>query len=146
MYDTILVPVDGSEEGEKGARHAIDLAASVGATVHAMYVIDLPGAPRTVYVREDEETMREEYHEYGEEVTGEVREMVADADIECESVIKTGSIHEEITEYAEEEGIDLIVMGTGYRGALGAILGGIAEKVVRTSTVPVTTVRMRIDE
>jgi nucleotide-binding universal stress UspA family protein len=146
MYDTILVPFDGSDESRKGAEHAIDLAASVGATIHALYVVDLPGAPRTVYIRDDEEEMRERYHDYGEEVTTEVAEMAADSGVDCVTAIKTGSVHEEVVDYAEDEGIDLIVMGTGYRGKVGAILGGTAEKVVRTSTTPVTTVRKMLDE
>lgn len=146
MYETILVPFDGSDEAEKGARHGVDLAAAVGATVHALYVVDLPGTPRTVYIRDDEEEVRERYHEYGVEVTDRVCEMATAAGVDCEQVIRTGSIHEEIVDYAEDQGVDLIVMGTAFRGKVGALLGGLTEKVVRTSTVPVTTVRQRIDE
>jgi nucleotide-binding universal stress UspA family protein len=145
MYDRILVPTDGNAPAEKGANHAVELAAALGATVHALYVIDLPGVPRTVYVRDDEEEMRERYREHGEDVTGELHDLAADAGVDCVTDVETGSIHEEITDYAEEEGIDLIVMGTAYRGKIGALLGGEAERVVRTSTVPVTTVRMRKD-
>lgn len=141
MYDNILVPYDGTDEADIGADHALDLASAVGATVHALYVIDLPGAPRSVYVRDDEEELREEYTAYGEEVTGELRDRAADADVDCVTETQSGSIREEVTDYAEENDIDLIVMGTAYRGKVGALLGGSAEKVVRTSTVPVTTVR-----
>ncbi|MFB6297785.1 MAG: universal stress protein [Salinirussus sp.] len=146
MYEHILVPYDGTEEAEKGARHAIDLAATVGASIHALYVVDLPGAPRTPYVRDDEEELREQYREYGEEVTGDLSEMAAEQDVDCQTAIRSGSIHEEINDYAEEEGMDLIVLGTAYRGKVGALLGGLAEKVVRTSPTPVTTVRMQRDE
>ena len=55
MYDDILLPYDGSREARKGAEHGIGLAASLGATVHAMYVIDLPGVPRAMSIRDDEE-------------------------------------------------------------------------------------------
>lgn len=142
MYDRILIPTDGEDPADKGAEHGIELAAAVGASVHVLYVIDLPGIPRTVYVRDDEEELRERYREYGEQVTEEVCEAAAKSGVECTTAIKTGSIHEEITDYAEEEGIDLIVMGTAYRGKVGALLGGTTERVVRTSTVPITTVRM----
>ena len=145
MYDNILIPYDGTDEADLGAEHGVDLAASVGATVHAIYVIDLPGAPRTVYVRDDEQELRERYREYGEEVTGDVCEMAAGAGVDCVAVIKTGSLHEEIVDYAEGNGVDLIVLGAAYRGKLGAILGGNAEKIVRTSQVPVTTVRESSD-
>jgi nucleotide-binding universal stress UspA family protein len=146
MYDNILVPFDGTEEAQKGAKHAVDLAASVGATVHALYVIDLPGTPRTVYIRDDEEEMRAEYEKYGEEVTSEVCDMAAERDVDCAQVLQSGTIHEEIVEYAEDNPVDLIVMGSAYRGALGMVFGGNVERVVRGSSVPVTTVRMRVDE
>ena len=146
MYDNILVPFDGTEEAQKGAKHAVDLAASVGATVHALYVIDLPGTPRTVYIRDDEEEMRAEYEKYGEEVTSEVCDMAAERDVDYAQVLQSGTIHEEIVEYAEDNPVDLIVMGSAYRGALGMVFGGNVERVVRGSSVPVTTVRMRVDE
>ncbi len=141
MYDNILVPYDGTEESDIGADHGVDLASAVDATVHALYVIDLPGAPRSAYIRDDEEELREEYHDYGEEVTGDLRDQADDAGVDCVTAIRSGSIREEIVDYAEENDIDLIVMGTAYRGKIGALLGGSAEKVVRTSSVPVTTVR-----
>jgi len=146
MYDKILVPFDGTDEAQKGAKHAVDLAASVGATVHALYVIDLPGTPRTVYIRDDEEEMRAEYEKYGEEVTSEVCDMAAERDVDCAQVLQSGTIHEEIVEYAEDNAVDLIVMGSAYRGALGMVFGGNVERVVRGSSVPVTTVRMQVDE
>jgi len=146
MYDNILLPYDGSKEARKGAEHGIGLAAALGATVHALYVIDLPGAPRALSIRDDEEQMREEYREYGEEVTDELCGMAADRGVECASVIKTGAPAEEIVAYAEEEGMDAIVIGSAYRGTFRALLGSTAEKVVRTSEVPVITTRMEMNE
>ncbi len=145
MYDNILIPYDGTDEADTGADHGLELASTVGATVHALYVIDLPGAPRALYVRDDEEEMRERYRDYGEEVTGHLSDRAADAGVDCVTAMRSGSVHEEIVDYAEENDIDLIVMGTAYRGKVGALLGGGAEKVVRTSSVPVTTVRESSD-
>lgn len=146
MYEHVLVPYDGSSESEKGAAHGIELAAALGATVHGLYVIDLPGVPRALSLRDDEDQLREEYEAYGEEVLAELGEMAADAGVTYESAIESGAISEEIVEYAEEEGMDVIVMGTGYRGAVGSLIGGKADRVVRTATVPVITRRSHIDE
>jgi len=146
MYDSILIPFDGSDEAERGAEHGIDLAATCGATVHALYVIDLPGAPRTVYLRDDEEEMRERYREYGEEVTGDVCEMADAEGLDCVTALRSGSPGEEIVDYASSEGIDAIVLGSAYRGKWGALLGSTAEKVVRTADVPVVTVRERMND
>lgn len=144
MYDTILIPYDGSDEALRGAKHGIELAASVGADVHALYVIDLPGAPRTVYIRDDEDELREEYRSYGEDVTGELCEMAAEAGLECTAAIKSGAPAQEIVEYADDEGLDAIVLGSSYQGKFRAVLGSTSDKVVRTATVPVVTTRITV--
>jgi nucleotide-binding universal stress UspA family protein len=146
MYDTVLLPYDGSDEGEMGARHGIELASSLGATVHGLYVISLPGAPRAVSLRDDEEQMRAEYEAYGDEILSELGEIAADHGVDCVGAKRTGKITEEIIEYAEDEGIDAIVMGSGYRGKIGALLGGTADRVVRMSSVPVVTKRMSVED
>jgi nucleotide-binding universal stress UspA family protein len=146
MYDNILIPFDGSDEAMKGAKHGIDLAETCGATVHALYVIDLPGAPRTVYLRDDEDEMRERYHEYGEEVTEDLCEMANESGVDCVTAIRSGSPGEEIVDYAKDEGMDAIVLGSAYRGKWGALLGSTAEKVVRTAEVPVVTVREKMND
>jgi nucleotide-binding universal stress UspA family protein len=145
-YETILIPYDGSEEAEMGARHGIELAAALGSTVHGLYVIDLPGAPRALALRDDEEELRQNYREYGDEVLAELSDMAEERGVECVTAMRTGSIADEIVEYAADEGMDTIVMGSGYRGKIGQFLGGTADKVVRTATVPVTTRRMQVDE
>jgi nucleotide-binding universal stress UspA family protein len=146
MYEHILIPYDGSDEARKGAVHGIELAASLGATVHALYVIDLPGVPRALSLRDDEEEMREEYRAYGKEVLDEICQVAAEHDVPCETAMRTGAPSEEIVEFADEEGMDAIVMGSAYRGKLGNLLGGTTDKVVRTATVPVVTQRMQMDD
>jgi len=146
MYDNILVPFDGSDEALKGAEHGIELAAATGATVHALYVIDLPGVPRTVYLRDDEDDLREEYREYGEEVTGDLCEMATEQGVDCVSALRSGAPHEEIVDYAEDEGMDAIVMGVAYKGTLRGLMGSTSERVVRTASVPVITYRMEMEE
>jgi nucleotide-binding universal stress UspA family protein len=146
MYEHVLIPTDGSDEAQKAIDHGVGLAAAFDATVHALYVVDLPNAPRTPHLFDDEEEVRERYEEYGRKVTGEVADTAAAAGIECVTAIRTGAPHEEIVDYAEDEGADLIVMGAGYRGRMRSLLGSTTEKVVRTSSVPVTTLRVEDDE
>lgn len=146
MYDSILIPYDGSDEAKRGAEHGIRLATALGSVVHVLYVIDLPGAPRALSIRDDEEQMRAEYREFGERVTEEVRSMATERGVDCETAIRTGSVSEEIVDYADAEGMDAIVMASSYRGRVGAILGGTTDKVVRTATVPVVTQRLGADD
>lgn len=142
MYDRIVIPTDGSDEAKKAAEHGVELASTLGATVHTLYVMDLPGVPRALSIRDDEEAIREEYEQYGQQVTSEVCDMAAEADVECVAAIKSGSVHEEIVRYADEEDADVIVMGTEYQGRFGGLLGSTAGKVVRTATVPVISTKM----
>jgi nucleotide-binding universal stress UspA family protein len=142
MYGRILIPTDGSDEARKAAEHGIDLAAALDATIHTLYVMDLPGVPRAPSLRDDEEAVREEYEQYGKRVTSEVSDMATEAGVRCTSALRSGTVHEEIVRYAIDEGADTIVMGTGYQGQFGALLGTVAEKVVRTSTVPVISTKM----
>ncbi|MCE5312472.1 MAG: universal stress protein [Nitrospiraceae bacterium] len=56
-------------------------------------------------------------------------------------VVKTGIPHEVITQYAEESGADLIVMGArGVSRFEGLFLGSVSESVIKTSTCPVLVV------
>ncbi|AAV45063.1 MULTISPECIES: universal stress protein [Haloarcula] len=146
MYDHILVPYDGSDEARKGAEHGIELAAALDATVHALYVIDLPGTPRALALRDDEEEMREEYRDYGEEVLANLGTVAEEHGVDYETHFKTGAPSEEIVEFAEGEGMDAIVLGSAFRGKLGNLLGGTTDKVVRTSSIPVISQRMSVND
>lgn len=146
MYEHILVPYDGSDEAEKGAIHGIELAAALGATAHGLYVSDLPGVPRALSIRDDEETVRQEYREYGEEKLAELEAIADEHGVEFTMNFRTGTTSEEIVDFAEAEGMDVIVMGSAYRGKLGNLIGGVTDRVVRSSTVPVISQRMGVDE
>jgi nucleotide-binding universal stress UspA family protein len=142
MYESVLIPTDGGRKSKKAAAHGIELASAVGATVHSLYVMDLPGAPRTPYIYRDEENVKQEYREYGEEVTGEIREMAEESGVECTTAVEPGAVHERIVDYADEEGIHLIVIVAGYRGRFGGLMSTTTEKVIRSASVPVTSLRM----
>lgn len=146
MYEHILVPYDGSDEARRGAEHGIKLAAALDAKVHALYVIDLPGTPRALALRDDEEEMREEYRDYGEEVLANLGKVAEEHGIDYETHFKTGAPSEEIVEFAEDNDMDAIVLGSAFRGKLENLLGGTTDKVVRTSTIPVISQRMSVND
>ncbi|MDS0280711.1 universal stress protein [Haloarcula onubensis] len=146
MYEHMLIPYDGSKESTKGATHGLELAAELGSTVHGLYVIDLPGAPRAMALRDDEEDLRAEYREHGERELAALAELAADHGVEFEHHMRTGSPSDEIVDFADEEGMDVVVMGSAYRGKLGNLLGGTTDRVVRSSKVPVITKRMELED
>ncbi|GGM61507.1 nucleotide-binding universal stress UspA family protein [Halarchaeum rubridurum] len=138
MYDEILVPTDGSPEAEAAVEHAVDIAATYGARIHALYVVDT-----SPYATLDAtETVVEDLEDEGEDAVEYVTTAAADAGVEARSTITNGNVHEAITTYARANDIDLIVMGTHGRRGLGRVLvGSVTERVVRTADVPVLTVR-----
>ena len=139
MYEAILVPTDGGSDARKGAEHAIDLAAALGSTVHAVYVIQEGTNPWDSRSLDDQ---MGEARAYGDDLTAEVARMAADAGVECVTETLVGpSVAERLNEYVDEEDVDAIVMGSGFRGSMGGVLGSTADKVLRTARVPVTVLR-----
>jgi glycine betaine transporter len=67
-----------------------------------------------------------------------------DPDVRLTQVVRSGHPPAEIRRFSQEEHVDLIVMAThGRTGVKHAVLGSVAEKVVRISSVPVMTVKPR---
>lgn len=139
MYEEILIPTDGSTEAEKGEDHGVELAAAVGARVHALYVVEEGGNP---WMRDAMENQMEKAKAYGNRITGDVAAYADELGVESVTAVEVGpDVHEEVDEYVQEHDIDLIVMGSGYRGQIGGMLGSTAEKILRTVEVPITTIR-----
>ena len=142
LYDRILVPTDGSDGVERAVQHAIDLAVEHGATVHALYVVNsasYAGMPMESSWEGIDEMLRAD----AEDAVELVCALGDDFDVPVETAIIDGTPSSEIVRYAEAEGCDLIVMGTHGRGGIDRLLlGSVAEKVVRGSSVPVLTVRV----
>jgi len=139
MYDTILVPTDGSEPADAAVEHAIDLAGSSGATLHVLSVVD-----SSAYTSLDvsSESVLDSLETRAREATETVAEMATDAGVDTVTEVSVGSPHAQITDYAETTDVDLIVMGThGRTGLDRVLLGSVTERVVRAASCPVLTVR-----
>jgi len=140
MYDRILLPTDGSEEMEPVIEHAVSLADHHDATLHALYALDTASL-NSLPMETSWETISSLLEEEGTTALNALDEYVGDIDSRREIV--EGSPSRRIVQYAEDEAIDLIVMGTHGRGGIDRLLlGSVAERVVRTSSVPVLTVRV----
>jgi nucleotide-binding universal stress UspA family protein len=139
MYDTILVPTDGSPGAETAAAHAVDLAKAHGATVHALYVVDVRMSPVSADMDPDEVVALVDDSE--ERPTAAVLDRAERAGVPTVEAIELGVPHECIEAYADSESVDLVVMGThGRTGLEHALIGSVTERVVRTLDVPVLTV------
>ena len=144
-FSKIMVAIDGSEHSLKAAQYALDIAKSFSAPLYAVTV---------TYVSES-------YHLKQEDVLNQSREMrdsMEDAKTWLEKFnqeskednvqLKTELINSHrpvdyiILEYAEENNIDLIVIGTrGRSGFKKLLLGSIASSVVTYAHCPVMVVK-----
>jgi len=140
MYDSILIPTDGSAESEKATEAGLDLAEELDAEVHVISVVDAELVASTTYTSgaaKNEERM----HENAEENAKALADRARERGLYAVEVVETGIPAEKIVEYGDEN-VDAIVMGThGRSGVRRVLLGSVTDNVVRTSSVPVVTVR-----
>jgi nucleotide-binding universal stress UspA family protein len=145
MYDDILLPTDGSAGMGTVIQHAVDLADVHDATLHALYVVDtasLTDVPMEASMEGVSQALTQE----GETALEQVDRLATD-DVAVETNIVEGSPARDIATYATENPTDLVVMGThGRSGVDRLLLGSVAERVVRSSPVPVLTVRVDGDD
>lgn len=143
LYKKILIATDGSEYTKNAVDYGIDLAKSTGAKLHAIYVVDT-AAFASIPMDAAWESMYELLRQEGDEATKYVADKAEAESLEVERNTVEGHPADEIIKYAEKNQISLIVMGTlGKSGLDRFLLGSVAEKVVRTSKIPVLVVRGR---
>lgn len=141
MYKHILVPTDGSDVVTAAADHAIELAANFDATIHTLYVVEAENTTLPSEAMRHEE-MYENYVEWGKEITNDIVDRAQDRGLKGVATVEDGVPHEVISEYAATNDIDVIVMGTtGRSGWRERLLGSVTERTLRTSSVPVLTIR-----
>ncbi len=148
MWKRILVPHDFSPCANHAAALARDEAKAHGGEILLLHVIDLPygyGPDTTVLVTRAGETpvgMREyAIHAATEHVHDLAKRLEADG-AQVSVFVRLGHPVEEILRLAAEHEVDSIVMGThGRTGLEHLFAGSVAERVVRSSPVPVVTTR-----
>lgn len=142
MSREILVPVDGSEpahealsfalehhpEADITAYHAVDLSNSI----HEPMVGAPPDFEEKVQAAREEET---------EQILSDAEETAEEHGADIETEYDLGIPREAILEYADDNDVDQIVVGShGRTGISRVVLGSVAENVTRHSSVPVTVV------
>ena len=139
----ILVATDFSETSEQALEVAVDMARESGCEVTVLHTCEI--AP-SIYTGQAFATvdLMQPIIELAEKKLGAFMSTVRDRCPRAKGMLQVGVAWEQILAAAAESHADLIVIGThGRRGIAHAVLGSVAEKVVRFSPVPVLTVRGR---
>ena len=144
MYDRILVAVDGSDTSLLALSHAVELAMVFGSELTLLSVIDkfkLPfSAEYGLGAQESHEQLVRGVLENLDNVTVELRG--SHPDIRIDPRVEEGRPAKIIVDVAEEEGFDLIVMGSqGFGLIAGWFLGSVSNEVVNSCTKPLLIVK-----
>lgn len=148
MYRRILVPLDGSLLAEEAVPVAADLARRSGASlelalVHVSMAAALAAAPVAVDFQELDRLQLEDEAAYLRRVTERVRDEHGQA---VDTHHLTGPIVDTLAAHIREAKVDLVVITTHGRGAVGRMwLGSVADGLVRTATAPVLVLRSTDD-
>jgi nucleotide-binding universal stress UspA family protein len=141
MYDHILLPTDGSDATAATIDHAASLASQYDATVHVLSVADTRNRFESPSAGVAPDAWRDFEYERAENAVEETLAALPE-DVATEGVVEEDIPQQAIVDYAEDESIDAIVMAThGRTGIDHYLIGSVTERVVRTASVPVLTVR-----
>ncbi len=134
----VLVPTDFSAASELALRYGKEMAKTFQAKLYVLHVAD---DPILFAVTTSDEYRAKAISASNEKLEKLVRSSVGDVK-QVELLSKCGSTASEIVDFAKDEQMDLVVMGSHGHGAMASmLLGNVAEHVVRHSPCPVMTVR-----
>ena len=143
-HDKILLATDGGEPARAATKEAIRLAKAFDAVLHTVYVLQVAEPPPWA----DDPALEPGIDTKAGRALNSVTEEAANYDFERDIVtgVIEGQTAPAILQYAADNDIDMIVMGThGRTGVDRLVVGSVAEHVVREATVPVVTVHAESD-
>ncbi|PEN15214.1 universal stress protein [Longibacter salinarum] len=144
----ILVPTDFSACAQHALTKAVDLAERFDATLHVLHVVDELD-PEFYGIDDAQKKATQIRARIREEAQDRLNHMVPDGEsIEIDTAVSVHlsfDVAATIHDYIEENGIDLVVMGThGHRNIERLMLGNVADKLVRHARCPVITVNEEV--
>lgn len=151
-WKTILVPHDFSSSANHAAALARDEAKAHGAKILLLHVIDLPHQlqPDTAIVPDtggSPISVKDYAVGSADAHLKDIAERLGKDGAHASWFVRVGNPVDEITRFVDDNGVDLVVVGThGRTGFAHLLLGSVAERVVRLAPCPVLTVRVPEEE
>jgi len=141
MPDNVLIALDGSPLAERALMYALETFPN--ATITTIYVIN--PIDSVIDVEAGGLPVAEDWYDTAQEratvIHTTATDLAADHDIVLDTVTEVGKPAREILDYAADNGIDQIVMGSHGRSGLDrTFLGSVAETVTRRAQIPVTII------
>lgn len=136
-WKKILIATDGSDYSDTALKRAIVFAASHGSSLTAVAVADIypeyyADAPAVV----------EKMEQKAQDILKATEDKAKAEGQQIETALLRGEAHEEIVNFAKDNGFDIIFMGSrGRSGIKKLVLGSVTEKVIGLSTCPVFVIK-----
>jgi nucleotide-binding universal stress UspA family protein len=139
VIDSILIATDGSDKNRPALEEGIKIARVFGATVYAVYVIDIG----TFSSMSGDIPVGDTYNVFkadAENAFAHVKSLAGD--VKVETIVRQGHPAAEVVKFALTKKIDLIVIGTqGKKGLERLFLGSVAEEIIRSAPCKVLVVK-----
>ena len=149
MYKHIMVPLDGSQLAECVLPHVVGVVTGCGVPrVTLVRVV----TPLRIYGTELDASVSPEIMAKVESETlntarvylNKQAQSLARSGVQADVKVLFGNVLEALTDYAEKNAVDLIVIATHGRGGVTRfVMGSVADRIMRSSRVPVLMIRPR---
>lgn len=141
----ILVPTDFSADAASALSYAQDFAKATGAELLVLHVVEpiYYATPADMYVTTPNLTaILDEQRQLAKEQLAKLATNLNKRGHRCRTFLESGPAAQVIIDFASSKRCNLIIMAThGRTGLAHLLMGSVAERVVRTSSCPVLTVR-----
>ena len=111
----ILVYINGTEESITAAQYALVLAASTGASLKVLYVVNTKAlndlVTARIFLKEEQKEYEHDLQEDADRYLNHVKDLARTKGVPIETESSVGNVHQEIVSRVRDEGIDLLVIG-----------------------------------
>lgn len=138
---TILLPVDGSENSSRAVHRAIELVKQFGDAKLLLITAYPPIVSGNVKRFFSADEIQSFYQDEGRAALAPAKAILDAAGVEYEEIL-VGPVAQSIADYAKKKQVDTIIMGTRGLGAVtGMVLGSVTTKVLSMVDMPVLLVK-----
>ncbi len=139
MYKHILLASDGSENAVRAAKEAAKIAScNLDSIIDVVYVVDFDKAKSDVLHSNSSEALEIERRKKNSKVL----QFLNEANVHYKTTILRGKPGPEIVKYANEQQVDLVIIGSrGLNGLQEMVLGSVSHKVMKRVNCPALIVK-----
>ena len=151
MVEKILVPLDGSDHADKALDAALDLAEAYSAEIFLLSVVHVPPSAYAAPPLSAKTSFLTSIRNYEKEIEASLKRVLSEAIekakkltpyVKISTKLVEGNPADKIVEIANEENIDIIIMGhRGLSGIRRLVLGSVSNQVVDEASCPVLIVK-----